>query len=250
MLTSGASSAVYGWLMLAGILLSLAFWWRLARRDAQLLFIYLGALGGAFFGAKVVYLAAEGWMRWHEPNRWLHLATGKTITGALLGGYAGVEIAKHLVGYKSATGDWFALIAPITIILGRIGCWFHGCCQGIRCSPNWFTVQDAQGFARWPSVQVEILFNLVALCAVLYLRKRELLPNQHFHLYLIGYGVFRFFHEFLREEPRVFGGITGYQIASIGVVILGVVGFLRRQNCKETALRNAHGIAAAKGIAD
>ena len=170
MLTSGASSAVYGWLMLAGILLSLAFWWRLARRDARLLFIYLGALGGAFFGAKI--------------------------------------------------------------------------------APSWFTMQDAQGFARWPSVQVEILFNLAALCAVLYLRKRRLLPNQHFHLYLIGYGVFRFFQEFLREEPRVFGGITGYQIASIGVVILGVVGFLRRQNCKETALRNAHGIAAAKGIAD
>src|ERR1051326_4004836 len=197
-------STVYGWMMIGGILLGLGFWWRLARRDSRLLLIYLGALGGAFLGAKLAYLAAEGWMHWHETNRWLQLATGKSITGGLMGGYVGVEIAKRLLGYGRVTGDFFALITPIGISLGRIGCWFHGCCRGIECSPAWFTVSDPQGVARWPSVQVEILFNVVALGGALALRKGRLLGNQHFHLYLMAYGAFRFMHEFMRETPRIF----------------------------------------------
>ena len=93
-LTSFHATA-YGWLMLAGIFVSIAMWSRMARRDERLVLIYIAALTGAFLGAKLVYLAAEGWLYWHDPNRWVILATGKTITGALLGGYAAVEIAKR-----------------------------------------------------------------------------------------------------------------------------------------------------------
>src|SRR5678815_2030479 len=96
-------STAYAWLMLAGIAVSFFFWRRLARRDARLPFVYIGALLGAFFGAKIVYLAAEGWLHLHEPNAWVQLATGKSILGALLGGYLGVEIAKKLTGYSQAT---------------------------------------------------------------------------------------------------------------------------------------------------
>ena len=81
------ASTSYGWLMLLGIGISLFFWTRLARRDHRLLLIYLAALLGAFLGAKLVYLAAEGWLHWHDPSRWVVLATGKSITGALLGGW-------------------------------------------------------------------------------------------------------------------------------------------------------------------
>ena len=214
--------------MISGILLSLLFWWRLAKHDSRLLLIYFGALGGAFFGAKIVYLAAEGWMHWQAPNRWLHWATGKTITGALLGGYAGVEIAKAWLGYHRATGDWFAIITPAAIGLGRIGCWLHGCCRGVRCEPHWFTIQDAEGLTRWPSVQAELAFNLFALCSIVWLRKQRLLPNQHFHIYLIGYGLFRFCHEFLRDDPRIFGPLSGYHLAALAVLGLGIFGFVRR----------------------
>src|SRR6267142_4282563 len=136
--------------MLGGICVSIVLWWRVARRDVRLLYVYFGALGGAFIGAKLVYLGAEGWLRWHDQNRWLELATGKTILGGLLGGYAGVEVAKKLVNYRGVTGDWFALIAPIAITLGRIGCLLHGCCQGCVCQPAWFTITDSTGVARWP----------------------------------------------------------------------------------------------------
>jgi len=223
-------SSAYGWLMLAGIFVSVALWSRLARRDSRLVPIYAAALASAFLGAKIVYLAAEGWLHWHDENRWLVLATGKSIIGGLLGGYAGVEIAKHLLGYRDATGDWFAIVAPVGIMFGRVGCVLHGCCLGRGCEANWFTVSDGAGVARWPASQVEFIFNAFALGGALLLRWRRICPNQHFHLYLIGYGLFRFAHEFFRDTPK-WSNLSGYQVFAVMLAGLGVVRFLkRRQN--------------------
>lgn len=222
------SSSSYGWLMLAGIAVSAFFWTRLARRDDRLLLVYVAALIGAFLGAKLAYLLAEAWRDFDQPDVWRRLATGKSILGALPGGYVGVELAKRWVGYRGVTGDWFAIIAPIGIILGRIGCWLHGCCLGRVSEPAWFTIRDASGVVRWPSVPVEILFNLAMLVCFFFLRRRQRLSGQHFHLYLIAYGLFRFAHEFLRDTPRVAGLVSGYQLIALSVAAFGAWAFHHR----------------------
>jgi phosphatidylglycerol:prolipoprotein diacylglycerol transferase len=218
----------YSWLLLAGIAVSIVAWSRVAKRDERLLFIYVAALVGAFLGAKIVYLLAEGWMDWSQPNRWLRLATGKTILGGLLGGYVAVEVAKKFVDYTSATGDWFAVIAPLGIMIGRIGCLLHGCCLGEVCTPHWYTLDDSAGIARWPAVPVEITFNIAALLIFLTLRWRRILPGQHFHLYLMAYGLFRFAHEFFRATPRVIGPFSGYALAALVTAAWGLFAFIRR----------------------
>src|SRR5215471_18273415 len=182
------SVSPYGLLMFAGILVSIIFWSRLARHDQRLVWIYIGALFGAFAGAKVVFFLAEGFMDLHRPDFWERLATGKTIVGGLLGGYAGVGISKRVVGYTGVTGDWFALIAPLGIILGRFGCLLHGCCAGIELPKSWYTLNDAAGVSRWPSVPAEIGFNVVAVAGIFWMRRNRILSGQHFHLYLIAYG--------------------------------------------------------------
>ena len=103
-------SAVYRTILIATLLLSFWVWSRRVKTDRRLLGVYLGGVLGGFTGAKLVYILAEGWLRFGEPDVWMHLAAGKTIVGALLGGYLGIEIAKSVVGYRKATGDWFALI--------------------------------------------------------------------------------------------------------------------------------------------
>lgn len=252
-------SSPYSLLLLLGIGVTLWWWRRLARRDERLLSIYIAALVGAFLGAKLVYLAAEGWMYAGSPDRWRVWATGKSILGALLGGYASVEVAKRALGYRQATGDFFALVAPVGIILGRVGCLLHGCCLGHECAEaHWWTLRDSHGTERWPAVPMEIAFNLAALAFFLALRARQgaarrsvqypvfsiqkdaatphplntpppaRLRGQHFHLYLMAYGCFRFAHEFLRDTPRIGSGITGYQLAALGCVVLGAWGFSRR----------------------
>ena len=54
----------------------------------------------------------------------------------------------------------------------------------------------------WPAVFVEIGFQLVALLCLWAMRRKQWQKGQHFHLYLIGYGLFRFGHEFLRATPK------------------------------------------------
>lgn len=219
----------YPLFLLAGIAVSFFTWRRLARNDPRLPVIYLAALVCAFAGAKVVYLAAEGWLWWGRPECLAAWLTGKSILGALLGGYAGVEAAKKLSGYTQPTGDLFAVIAPLGILLGRVGCLMHGCCQGIVCEPSWFTITGIDGKPRWPAVPAEMAFNALFLAVVLVLRSTKLLPGQHFHLYLMACGAFRFFHEFLRDTPRVLGVMSGYQLAALAVFFLGLWGFLRRR---------------------
>jgi phosphatidylglycerol:prolipoprotein diacylglycerol transferase len=216
--------------MLLGIALTAAYWIRLGRQDGRFLLIYLGALCGAFLGGKLGYILVEGWSDLHQPDRWLRLATGKTILGALLGGYGGVEAAKKWIGWKQVTGDRFAMVAPLGIILGRLGCLLHGCCLGAVCtSQTWWTLKDRAGIPRWPAVPVEIGFNIFALAGLTLLRRRGLFSGQHFHLYLIAYGIFRFLHEFWRATPRAWGMFSGYQLLALAVVGLGAWGYIHRR---------------------
>ncbi len=227
------TSSPYGWLMLLGILVTAVVWKRAAARDARLPLIYAAALVTAFLGAKVVYLLAEGWLDLGRADMWLRLATGKSILGGLLFGYAGVEWAKTRLGFRGATGDWFALVTPIGIGFGRVGCWLHGCCLGVRCGPGWYAVTDATGAPRWPSVPLELGFNAAALITVVILRSSGRVRGQLFHLYLMGYGAFRFAHEFLRDTPRVLGPLSGYHLAAAAVVGLGALGYRARSRSEK-----------------
>ncbi len=231
-------SVAYPLLAIAGILLSSVIWTKLLRRDGRIRdhrmeLIYIAALCGAFIGAKLMYFLAEGWRVFYDPGissplAWNMLLTGKSITGALLGGYATVEIAKKALGYERATGDFFAVIAPLGLMLGRVGCYIQGCCPGVEMEHHWYTLVDSAGISRWPAVPVEFAFNLTFILYALVLYKRGMLEGQLFHVYLIAYGVFRFAHEFLRATPPLAGPVTGYQLAAVAILLLGVVRYRQR----------------------
>ena len=219
----------YVGLMLLAITLTVIYWGKKARGDQRLLAVYVGGLVSAFVGAKLVFLLAEGWLYLGSEHTLILLASGKTIIGALLGGYLGVEITKRFVGYDSHTGDLFATVVPFGIILGRFGCLASGCCLGNRCAtPTWYTINDAQGIPRWPAAPAEIAFNLIALAILFQLRRHRVLPGQHFHLYLIGYGLFRFAHEFARSTPKIAGAFSGYHFAALALILLGAIRFAQR----------------------
>lgn len=216
-------------LLLTAIAVSVTVWLKMARKDSRLPTIYLLGLMGGFAGAKLGFVFAE-WKTWTgTPYFWQQMLAGKTILGALLGGYFFVELAKRITGYVSPTGDLFAITAPIGILIGRIGCLISGCCLGQICQPAWYAIPDANGIPRWPSVPVEILFNFAFLLVALVLRKFRRLPGQHFHLYLMTYGAFRFAHEFARDTPRLLGPLSGYHLLAIALMVLGLAGFEKRR---------------------
>lgn len=210
-------SPIYALMLLLGIAWGAVYWFRESKRDGRVALIYGAGLAGAFAGAKLAFLFAEGWLHFDDPNRWVIWLSGKSIMGALPAGWAAVEIAKKALGYRETTGDRFAMLMPVPLILGRIGCLNAGCCGGIVCS-----------FGRWPSVPVEIGFQVIAMVVFWVLRRKHLQTGQHFHLYLIGYGLFRFAHEFLRGTPKPFWGLSGYQIIALGTAFAAAVAYRRR----------------------
>lgn len=214
-------SSPYALLMLAGIAVTAFLWQRRHRKRPEMTVVYVGALCGAFIGAKLAYLFAEAMGDWRQPDRWLRLATGKSIIGGLLGGYGGVEIVKRICGISRATGDAFALVCPLGLLMGRIGCCLHGCCQGI-------VLGGAGGTWRWPAPQVEGAFLLVLLLVFIQLQRHGVLRDRLFFLMLVCYGTFRFFHEWLRSTPKWAGNVSGYHILCLLMIWLGLRGLTRR----------------------
>lgn len=210
-------SLAYALAMSGAILLGAFYWHRRSRGQPALLVVYIGALVGAFAGAKVAYLLAEGWLDWARDDRWIRLATGKSVLGGLLGGYAGVELAKKLVGHKSSTGDAFALVLPFGLALGRVGCWFHGCCLGKSGYAGVFAVRGD----RWPAPLVEGVFQLVMLVVIGVLHRRGMLRDRLIFVFFIAYGLFRFAHEFMRDTPPIAWGLSGYQFIALLLAAVG-----------------------------
>ncbi len=228
-------SSPYRWTMLGAIVLSAGLFFLRTRRDPHLLVVYVGALGGAFIGAKLAYLFAEGAVAWPSPQRWLLLATGKSVVGGILGGYAGVELMKRLIDHTESTGDLFAPLIPPGIALGRVGCVLHGCCLGQPMAGSWWTVADRAGTPRWPSSQVELVFQLFMLAVTLWLLKKPQWQGRVFFLYLACYGAFRFVHEWLRDTPKWLGLLSGYQVLALAMLLIGVVKLVDGRRARTTA---------------
>lgn len=234
----------YALLMVAAIVVSAIYWLARSKHDPNLLVVYIGALGGAFIGAKLAYVFAEIAFDWGRPDFWMRLATGKSILGGLLGGYAGVELMKKLVGHRQSTGDAFAVILPVGLLLGRVGCWMHGCCPGspVR-EDSVMALRDAAGVTRWPAVPVEMAFLFAMLALMWFCKWRGRYRDRLFFLFLAAYGAFRFSHEWLRATPKWWGVVSGYQVISAGMAVLGVLMFVRRgikenESCEAAGCRD------------
>lgn len=224
-------SVVYSAMVLTGLVATALLWRHAAPRrdggvDPRMFAVYFGALAGAYLGAKIAFLVAEGW-RFRDD--WLALASGHSITGALVGGVVGVEIAKALVDLRRGTGDLFALSVPLAIAIGRVGCLAAGCCPGVECAGSWWSATDALGVSRWPAAATELLFNLAFLAWAIAATRCGWLPGRRFAVYLVAYGAFRFGHEFLRDDSRWWASLGGYHLAAIAIVATGLWLWHRRR---------------------
>lgn len=224
----GSGSPVYAGVMLAAVAFGA---WRVLRRRKEvpgLGQIYLGAVCGGFIGAKLVYILSE-WSVWRTaPDPLAAALTGKSIVGGLLGGYAGVELAKAALGIRARTGDRFALALPWGMIFARLGCLHAGCCLGAACdADHWYAMTDVHGVTRWPAVPAEMLFNLIAGVTLFALNRRGVWRDRLFDTYCVGYGLFRLVHEIFRDTPGFAYGVSGYQVFALLLIFVGATQWRR-----------------------
>lgn len=206
----------------------IAAWWvgrNVKSKNAlprnQKLFINLVGFGVAVVFAKLPFLVFND-DQLHNTGPLLF--SGKTILLGLVGGYVGVEFAKWRMGVTIKTGDQFAVPVAVGVGVGRLGCFFGGCCYGVPTSIPWAVVfATVDMLPRHPTQIYESLFHLTMASVMYGLLIAGRLKGQLIKFYFISYFVFRFFTEFIRTEIRWAGGLTAYQWAIVVLIPIFVV---------------------------
>ena len=137
----------------------------------------------------------------------------KSIVGGLIGGMIGVILVKKVLKIKSKLGNLIAPAVALGLAVGRLGCYFNGCCYGVETHAHW-GVDFGDGLLRYPTQLFEVGFHLIAFVLLHHFSYRVKTPGILFKLYLIAYFVFRFLIEFIRVNPILFFYLTVYQLLS------------------------------------
>lgn len=217
---------------------------------------------GAFIGARACHRAGIDWGA-------AVAAIGFTVAGSLLGSYVLfvlVEWAQTgspfpavsqggLVFFGAPIGGMLALkytsrglelplgrfvdvcigVVPLGHALGRLGCFFGGCCFGHAFDGPWairYSHEMAPGayppILRHPTPLYEAALLLLLALAFFAIPPKKIGDGRRFFVYAVAYGVIRLVIETFRGDPErgfYFGGLVSTsQLISAALLIGGLLG--------------------------
>ncbi|MEM7245053.1 MAG: prolipoprotein diacylglyceryl transferase family protein [Acidobacteriota bacterium] len=156
-----------------------------------------------------------------------------------ISGAAFLGIALHRNGVSLGRGlDALAPSLALAHAFGRLGCFLAGCCWGKDCSLPWavtFTSERARELtgvplhrALHPTQLYESGGEIVIASLLLFLHLRwPSFAGRTFLLYVAGYGVLRFFLEFVRADPgRALSSSFSISQALAAVSVVAAIGFI------------------------
>jgi phosphatidylglycerol:prolipoprotein diacylglycerol transferase len=147
-------------------------------------------------------------------SQWLIARTeGKSVLGALAGGYLSVHIGKKILGIRRPLGDLFAVALSAGEAVGRWGCFCAGCCYGKPCGLPWSVWQH--GAFRHPTQIYLSLASLSILVVLLAYERRNPPENSLFFLQGCLYCCARFVIEFARDGQQDYAGLSAAQWACL-----------------------------------
>jgi phosphatidylglycerol---prolipoprotein diacylglyceryl transferase len=176
--------------------------------------IAIAAITGGILGAKIMVWILYFPVIAQNITNYYVLLSGRTVVGGFLGGTLAVLLTKRFLKIKGKRGNIFAPAAALGLAIGRIGCFFQGCCYGIATSLPW-GVNFGDGIRRHPTQIYESIFFLIMFFYLQKKKNENPKPGKLFQLLLIDYFIFRFFLEFIKFEPKMIWNLTIYQIIAI-----------------------------------
>lgn len=195
--------------------------------------IFWGAMG-VIIGGRLGYVFFYGWSSFVADPLWAF----KVWDGGMSfhGGFIGVLVASYIFAKRNnisvgAHFDTLALATPIGLGLGRIGNFIGQELWGRETDLPWGMIffKDPSRLVRHPSQLYQAALEGLALFIILYLFSRKPRPEWATGaLFLIGYGVFRFIVEFVREPDAhigfdFMGWMSRGQLLSIPMVLAGII---------------------------
>ena len=231
----------YGVLLAAAYLLGLQFALMRARARGldpnRVMDLGIWIIISALVGAKLLLLIVDFDTFRNNPSELFTLVrSGGVFYGGLI---AAVVVAlwylrRHRMPMWTVT-DVFAPGIALGHVIGRLGCFFAGCCFGKPTDVPWavtFTNQYAAEnvgtplhVALHPTQLYEAGAELVILVLLLLTEKKgRPFPGRTFWLYMLVYGISRFIIEIYRGDPRgMVGDLSTSQFVSVLIVPLAVV---------------------------
>ena len=113
----------------------------------------------------------------------------------------------------------------------RFGCLCAGCCGGITAAIGNFRF-------IWPTQLIEGIGDMLILLLLLNFEHKSVLKGKLYPVFLIAYGIQRFFIEFLRDTPKNWFHLSHGQWFSVLGIILAVVIILGDAKWKKVKSNN------------
>lgn len=236
----------YGVVVGAGLLLCLWLARRLGVRDGLsprvVNDIGLGMIVGGFVGSKSLGLAVS--VARGETLSFADLRTAGAVHGGLFGGALTLLVVARVLGLPlSRLFDAYLPAAALGQAIGRLGCFFAGCCHGaphdgplsvVFTNPLARELGGAPLGVHLYPVQLYDAALHFSLCALLvYLHRRRLLVGRLLPLFCVLEGTLRFAIEGLRGDTQrgvwlnidwlSTGRLTALALVLVGAVLFALV---------------------------
>ncbi len=190
------------------------------------IWVIIGAIFGALIGSRVLGSLERPYELFMTDNLLLYIYANKTVVGGFLGGLMGVELAKKIIGEKTASGDLFVYPMILALCIGRLGCFSMGIYEetyGVETSLPW-GMNLGDGVSRHPVALYEIVYLLLLWIMLKKIQRSYVLSNGAlFKLFMMAYLFFRFMLEFIKPHYTLSIGVSSIQLACL----LGLLYYVR-----------------------
>ncbi|MBU0992916.1 MAG: prolipoprotein diacylglyceryl transferase [Proteobacteria bacterium] len=226
---------------------------RLGENPEKILDLAFYSVLAAIIGARVFYIATDPSTFLNDPVEIIRIWNGGLV---FYGGFISVFIVAiiYIRFHKMKFWQTLDIASPSIAIghsIGRLGCFFAGCCYGRECHLPWaitFTHPESLaplGVSLHPTQLYASISNLMLFLFLFSIRKRKKFDGQLFCIYMILYALLRMVNEYFRGDFRGNMGIFSFSpsqsIALVMALIFSLLWFfLWKRAAKGTKGMNHH----------